>query len=544
MADGVVVSTAGTFTSHISNASGCDSTITTNLTVIPNTSSTQNVSICAGSSHALADGVVVSTAGTFVSHIPNAAGCDSTVTTNLTVIPNTSSTQNVSICAGSSHTLADGVVVSTAGTFVSHISNAAGCDSTITTNLTVLPNTSSTQNISICAGSTHTLADGVVVSNAGTYTSHISNTAGCDSTITTNVTVIPNTSSSQVIAICTGSSHTLPDGVVVTAAGAYTSHISNAAGCDSTISTQITIIPAVTSSVNETICQGSTFTLPDGNVVSSPGAYTVHLTCVNGCDSAVTTFLNVMPATSSSASATICQGDSYTLPDGDVVGASGTFVSHVLNMYGCDSTITTTITVTPTSSSSEVITICQGSSYTLPSGAIVSAAGSYTSTLPAENGCDSIITTSLIVTPNSYSTITASICSGSDYTLADGVVVNTSGTYTSILANANGCDSIITTALTVLAPSARTDSVTICAGAQVTLPDNSTVNPVVTTSYMIVLPNAGSNGCDSIITTVVTVNSVPTLLASPTQIQCFGGKEVCHFQLQAVRLLIATIRKL
>ncbi|MBL0103320.1 MAG: hypothetical protein IPP51_05890 [Bacteroidetes bacterium] len=105
--------------------------------------------------------------GELILHISNAAGCDSTITTNLTVIPNTSSTQNVSICAGSTHTLADGVVVSTAGTFTSHIANAAGCDSTITTNLTLIPNTSSTQNVSICAGSSHTLADGVVVSLRG-----------------------------------------------------------------------------------------------------------------------------------------------------------------------------------------------------------------------------------------------------------------------------------------------------------------------------------------------------------------------------------------
>ena len=60
-------------------------------------------------------------------------------------------------------------------------------------NLTVIPNTTSTQTLSICDGATHTLPDGATATVTGVYTSHIANAAGCDSTITTNLTVIPNT---------------------------------------------------------------------------------------------------------------------------------------------------------------------------------------------------------------------------------------------------------------------------------------------------------------------------------------------------------------
>ncbi|MBK6987457.1 MAG: hypothetical protein IPH33_03965 [Bacteroidetes bacterium] len=94
--------------------------------------------------------------GVYTSHIANAAGCDSTITTNLTVIPNTTSTQTLSICDGATLTLPDGATATVTGTYTSHIANAAGCDSTITTNLTVIPNTTSTQTLSICDGATHT----------------------------------------------------------------------------------------------------------------------------------------------------------------------------------------------------------------------------------------------------------------------------------------------------------------------------------------------------------------------------------------------------
>ncbi|MBK6987453.1 MAG: hypothetical protein IPH33_03945 [Bacteroidetes bacterium] len=90
------------------------------------------------------------------------------------------------------------------GVYTSHIANAAGCDSTITTNLTVIPNTNLTQTVSICDGATHTLPDGATATVTGVYTSHITNAAGCDSTITTNLTVIPNTTSTQTLSICDG----------------------------------------------------------------------------------------------------------------------------------------------------------------------------------------------------------------------------------------------------------------------------------------------------------------------------------------------------
>ena len=90
--------------------------------------------------------------GVYVSHIPNGAGCDSTITATLTVIPNSTSSASVSICLGSSHTLPDGSSQNTTGVYVSHLPNAAGCDSTITTTLTVIPNSTSSASVSILPG--------------------------------------------------------------------------------------------------------------------------------------------------------------------------------------------------------------------------------------------------------------------------------------------------------------------------------------------------------------------------------------------------------
>lgn len=78
-----------------------------------NSSSTDNVSICQGSSHILPDGSVQSTAGSYISVIPTVEGCDSIITTNITVNSNFTRSETVFICFGSSHTLPDGSSQST-----------------------------------------------------------------------------------------------------------------------------------------------------------------------------------------------------------------------------------------------------------------------------------------------------------------------------------------------------------------------------------------------------------------------------------------------
>src|SRR5205823_4223662 len=132
--------------------------------------------------------------------------------TTLTVIPNTSGVTSVSICDGESYTPPGGSAQSVSGIYVTHISNAQGCDSTITTTLTVIPNTSSATSVSICDGQSYTPPGGTAQTVSGIYVTHISNAQGCDSTITTTMTVIPNTSSAASVSICDGQTYTPPGG--------------------------------------------------------------------------------------------------------------------------------------------------------------------------------------------------------------------------------------------------------------------------------------------------------------------------------------------
>ena len=80
-----VYKTAGTFIRTINRSNVCDSTVTLKLHVNPVSKITKDITICEGQSYAVGD-TVYRTSGTYVKNIPQLTGCDSTITTHLTVV--------------------------------------------------------------------------------------------------------------------------------------------------------------------------------------------------------------------------------------------------------------------------------------------------------------------------------------------------------------------------------------------------------------------------------------------------------------------------
>ena len=91
--------------------------------------------------------------------------------------------------------------------------------------------------------------------------------------------------------------------------------------------------------------------------------------------------------------------------------------------------------------------ICEGTTYT-ENGFNVSEAGTYTQNLQTIDGCDSIVTLTLIVNPTYNITIDASINEGEMYE-ENGFSDSEAGTYVHTLQSEFGCDSVITLNLTV-----------------------------------------------------------------------------------------------
>ena len=502
--NGIVYSSAGTYVAHLTNSVGCDSVAKLILTVINPTSSTTSASICAGSSYLYGEKLYDS-AGTYIYHFTNAAGGDSTATLILTLNNATSSITSASTCAGTGY-IFNGTSYDSAGTYITHLTNSLGCDSVATLVLSVKYSTSSITKASICIGSSYTF-NGSSYSAAGTYNTHFTSASNCDSVATLILSINDTVSSITKATICAGSSYTF-NGSSYDSAGIYASHLTSSTGCDSVARLVLSINYPSVSTTTASICSGSSYNF-NGLVYDSAGTYTIHLTNSVGCDSVATLILKLNKTSQTITNVSICSGSSYTF-NGVTYDSTGAYTSHFVNSVGCDSAVTLNLKVNYPSTSSTTVAICSGSTYYF-NGSVYDTAGAYVTHLTSSTGCDSIATLILKVNAAVSSSTTATICSGSSYTF-NGTTYDSAGTYVAHLLSATNCDSVATLLLTVNKSSSSITNATIKKG------DSITFNGVVydsTGTYTAHLTN--SVGCDSTATlSLVVTDIVPVTLKSFT----------------------------
>jgi hypothetical protein len=280
----------------------CQAEMSQTATVTVNTSTTSSITATECDTYTAPDGAVYTTSGTKTAIISNMAGCDSTITINLTIKNSTTSSMSVTEC--DSYTAVDGAVYTTSGVKTAVIPNMAGCDSTITINLTINNSSSSTVTQNAC-GSFTWAVNNTTYTSGGAYVAIIPNMNGCDSTITLNLTI--NNSSSSVVNQSSCDSYTWPiNNTNYTSGGSYVAIIPNMAGCDSTITLNLAITNSTSSTVTENSCGDYTWAL-NNSTYTSGGTYVATIPNAAGCDSTVTLNLtiNSVDATVTSSGATI-----------------------------------------------------------------------------------------------------------------------------------------------------------------------------------------------------------------------------------------------
>ena len=173
----------------------------------------------------------------------------------------------LALCEGEPVTLGDGTVVTEEGIYTVVLSSETnGCDSTVTSNVIYQPNYDMAVSLSECDDGSYLFPDGTLPTSSGVFNFDLQTTLGCDSSVTIDLTLNPAYDISYAAAICDGESYNMPDGTAITTAGPYTSVLTTSAGCDSTITVQLTVnpLPAVSSGAEDSYC------LYDGNIELTP----------------------------------------------------------------------------------------------------------------------------------------------------------------------------------------------------------------------------------------------------------------------------------
>ena len=172
-------------------------------------------------------------------------------------------------------------------------------------------------------------------------------------------------------------------------------------GCYDTIQVNLAVHPASRSVHDVVVCTEALPFIYGDVIFIESGTKDVYFTSkLTGCDSIVTVNLEVAPTYFDvPVFATICENEYYMLFD-DTIREAGTYYGMGESSYGCDSSVYLTLEVLPTSSGIGALSICESElpytygNHTFDTSTV---SGTYEVVLPAENGCDSIVTLDLTV---------------------------------------------------------------------------------------------------------------------------------------------------
>ena len=342
---------------------------------------------------------------------------------------------NISICDGDS-ALIGGVYYSQSGLFIDSLTNIAGCDSIVHTNLAIysqfnpisagIPDNtiggggfySGSQFLELSAYMPAELVSAMVYAQDTTLTTfQIRDDNGnvLDSTVVNvipgghriyfNFNIIPG--SNYQLGVDGNSNNLYRNNAGVNypyTFGSLAAITSSSAGGQYYYFFYDIEVKQLAQPTNYSICAGDSLVIGN-SIYTTTGLYTDSLTSAIGCDSLAFTNLIVYPNVSYNNVQTICSGE-VTIVGNNVYDSTAIYIDTLISSFGCDSVVTTDLTVLNISAGNGTNnqTICLGDSVVVGNNTYFDA-GTYLDTLTSSSGCDSILTTTIIIISASYAMI-------------------------------------------------------------------------------------------------------------------------------------------
>lgn len=186
-------------------------------------------------------------------------------------------------------------------------------------------------------------------------------------------------------------------------------------GCDSIINVNLNFFAPAEFLLNPTLCNGTQIEV-NGTIYDQNNPTGVEIfadASVNGCDSTVTIDLMFEDLITEEVMVDLCFGDSIFI-DNQWILEDAVIVEDFVTALGCDSMVTTTIDVLDLNITNESAMICSGDSIFLAN-AWQLEAGVFEDIFQAANGCDSIISTTLtleVCDLDLMTTVVDNVCAG------------------------------------------------------------------------------------------------------------------------------------
>lgn len=189
------------------------------------------------------------------------------------------------------------------------------------------------------------------------------------------------------------------------------------------------------------ICQFDSF-IVGKNTYKTTGVYNDTFVNYLNVDSVVTTNLIILSASYFTQNLLLCQSKNYKIGKNTYTN-NGTYTDTLQNYKGCDSIVTSNLNFKPQSFGSQIVILCKGESLKVGKN-IYKSSGIYNDTLISFLGCDSVITSSLTIKPTSFNQLNFIKCP-EDSIFINGILFTGIGIFKDTFLNYAGCDSIVHT---------------------------------------------------------------------------------------------------
>ncbi|MFT5336063.1 MAG: gliding motility-associated-like protein, partial [Luteibaculaceae bacterium] len=495
----------------LNSSLGCDSILTLNLSIHPSKRNAHTVTVCSDFYWDKTDSIYTASGLDSVKY-QTKHGCDSMVVMNLVVNENFCTTLDTNHCFGLPFTWEfNNQNYNLSGVYRDTLINSYGGDSISILNLTIL-DTSKTHVSEQSCDSFFWGNTGITYLNSQIDTAFFLNKGGCDSLVILDITIFNSSSEDRISSSCNSSFEWPENGVNYTSSGIYTAMYQNQQGCDSLINLNLTLLPNPETVVLESEC--NSFTWPEnGLTYTETSMDTVVFGAQNGCDSLVILDLTIYKDQQAELNESGC--DSYFWSNTNTAYTnSGTYSVSLLSQQGCDSLVTLNLTIFHSNSSTTNTSACNTFTWDA-NGQNYTQSGTYFATLANSSGCDSNLTLELTVYESFQDHVYQVNCNQSYTWPENNVTYTASGDYTETYTDQNGCDSIYFLHFTNYIDTPVPQPIVSCENyfwdlTQTNYTNSGTYSTTVTNSL----------GCDSLVTIYLTIHQ-PTQ-GEETVSKCLG----------------------
>jgi gliding motility-associated-like protein len=464
---------------------GCDSVLTVTVYEYPTYDEPLVLEACTGAT-VVYNGVPLPPGTSVDFTFTSVNGCDSVIAVTVEEVETIYNELEFETCEGTFITY-NGQQLSPGTETDFTFTSINGCDSVVTVSVGQADLLTGVDEYSTCAGTTITYNGQTLAAGSVTDITLLTS-AGCDSVVTVIVNELQTFSSPLELQACTGTTvayngQQLPPNTVTD----FTLTASN--GCDSVVTVTVNEVSILTASVGLQACTGST-AIYNGQQLAPNTVTDFTLTASSGCDSVVTVTVSEILAVSSQVGLAACTGET-AIYNGQPLLAGSTTDFNLTSAQGCDSIVTVTVMELLPQFGTLQLEACPGESVQYIGQALL--AGTTTDiTIVAVNGCDSIVTVTVDELATSTGSVSMQGCEG-ETLFYNGTPVQPGSSMDFLFVNAVGCDSIVSvTALDPMPNVETSEDIEVCEGESVVIFGQIVSEPgLYTETY------TSMNGCDS-----------------------------------------------